>query len=358
MKTNGRQGFTLIELLVVIAIIAILIGLLLPAVQKVREAAARSSSTNNLKQIGLAFQHHNDVYNRLPTNGGCNDPAKKVSINYGWHNPNFSDSGTWATQIGAFLEQDALVKNNVIVATSTTATPAWFSAPASTSFWQVTIKNYNCPGRGRSGFKSDATSGNMPGVMTDYAINAFIHAPPTAYNPTTGFAQGAVGIGTNGDYAAGQSRMTVQGITDGSSNTILVGGKALPPSIASNNIGKDGDSGIFSPGNGWDITSTTTKTLNVNGSGTSRGHQMTATASSASVTTPTVGYPWLFRDTELSGSSPNTQWHWQFGGPFSGGVLFMFADGTVRSIAYNQRGTVNLARLMYPSDGQVTSFDN
>ena len=50
--------------------------------------------------------------------------------------------------------------------------------------------------------------------------------------------------------------------------------------------------------------------------------------------------------------------HWQFGGPFSGGVLFMFADGTVRSIAYNQRGTVNLARLMYPSDGQVTSFDN
>jgi prepilin-type N-terminal cleavage/methylation domain-containing protein/prepilin-type processing-associated H-X9-DG protein len=200
-SSRGRTGFTLIELLVVIAIIAILIGLLLPAVQKVREAAARSQCSNNLKQIGLAFHTHNQTLGYFPQGG--------LGLNYA---PTYINNAPatlqkqaagWGFQILPFIEGENVHKAGPAVAVGTPN--KLFFCPSRRDAQVVTFNE--------SKYGFDVVTGKQ--ILTGQVAHAMCD-----YAASNSDGNGVVRKGTN-------PPITVRDIRDGTTNTIMVADKRI-----------------------------------------------------------------------------------------------------------------------------------
>jgi prepilin-type N-terminal cleavage/methylation domain-containing protein/prepilin-type processing-associated H-X9-DG protein len=290
-----RRAFTLIELLVVIAIIAILIGLLLPAVQKVREAAARTQCKNNLKQLGLALHMYHDSNNSFPVGA----------------TPTFWG---WPALTLPYLEQNNLY-NQLNPPVNTFKSALTKSLP----LLQTPLKVFQCP--------SDPAGGNLN-------INRPFNTPTKG---TTIALSNYPGNG--GDNSGGQgifstsTPVKIGDITDGTSNTIMVGERTSPPLQpgASGTNGTSRKAALWAGYDGW-------------GGGGAPAEAL-----------------WGYSLYRLQDGISNTG----FDGPdqaFSsshiGGVQFVFCDGSVAFISqgvnWTSSGTTpigTLNRLMNKSDG-------
>jgi prepilin-type N-terminal cleavage/methylation domain-containing protein/prepilin-type processing-associated H-X9-DG protein len=200
---GSRRGFTLIELLVVIAIIAVLIGLLLPAVQKVREAAARMSCSNNLKQLALGMHSFHSTRGHFM----AGEVATNTTFLPPWNEESYP---CWVLPLLPYVEQDNLA-TKIIAANGDFNT---LIAGGATSLYGTPIKVLICPSDtwqtapgqvDRGGGRIDACSS----YGANWGTQFFLNTPSQV-------------IDANGVFHY-NTKTTIQGITDGSSNTILLG---------------------------------------------------------------------------------------------------------------------------------------
>ena len=344
MHKTTKLGFTLIELLVVIAIIASLVAILLPAVQQAREAARRSSCSNNLKQMGLALHNYHDVYNQMPPAG-----VGEVPNSSGW-----SRQPSWMVRIMPYIEQGAAYDGVPMVDNNFDNWNADWTSPV--RGWQVMnstrIPIFNCPSSPLPQTASyPTTSGTQalgaPTTLTvqisDYAANSgstyqggtvstwangvtWEWGGPMADNGVLPFITRA---GFERFYGKKVSFAT---ITDGTSNTIALGEQ----SDFYNHT--DDYRASYHPGGIWSCQTSSITSYNGN-------HVVTSFPINATVMDWTG--EWASWGTDIVKYN-NTA----FRSAHAGGAQFALADGSIRFISETiYFGTYTA--LMDRADGQV-----
>jgi prepilin-type N-terminal cleavage/methylation domain-containing protein len=304
---RSRKAFTLIELLVVIAIIAILIGLLLPAVQKVREAAARTQCINNLKQMGLALHNYNDTYGTLPNGNhgwGASEPVNA---------PPYEGSWSWQAYIMPFMEQDNAAKQAKAFATGGgTNYYSWYNPITS-----LGMKIYTCPSDPRGVLVASGAAIGLPGH--DQGLTMYLGNAGTV---SAAHGQGD-GVLFNG------SKVKINQITDGTSNTILVGER--PPS-------QDLDFGWWFAAYGYDgrgngDSDMTSNDLAMANYFMNTGNSMGGSAP-CDTTNPALKIGLQPGDTKRFCDGSH---YWSL---HPGGALFLMGDGSSRFVSYTNNNVV------------------
>jgi len=307
-RPRSRSGFTLIELLVVIAIIAILIGLLLPAVQKVREAASRMKCSNHIKQMALALHNFHDTQGVFPPGLGAvgdrNTSAFSATV------PANLMFASWHTHILQFSEQDNLYR----------------TMQPNTQGLGRPVPLYACPSdpKGQFGYSGNGFTGQL---TTSYAG---VHGR-NMYLDNPGQGEGVL---------FWRSRVNITGIADGTSNTIMIGER--PASLQNGWCGWWDSS--RNPSSWWDYDCIggTANTVSFFGN-TSDNYDGAACPTGAAVG--------VYRAPASPPNSCNFDHFWSY---HPGGAMFALGDASVRFIPYSAQAMLPL--LSTRANGEVVNL--